>query len=135
MSYIVWSQVFGVGVPAFDAEHQRLVDLINQCHEAHLGGAPAPAVYQVLNALVRYAEEHFSHEQRAMDHHRFPERFQHKLEHDRFLEQVFELNRRLADGETEVGEDILAFLRDWLLNHILRTDRKFAGFFADKSVD
>lgn len=135
MSYLVWSQVFSVGVPVFDAEHQGLIALINRCHEMHLEGAAPAAVYEVLNALVRYAEEHFAHEQGAMERHHYPERLRHGREHDRLLEEVFALNRRLSAGEAEVGEDVLAFLREWLLQHILHADRGYADFFSDKQVD
>jgi hemerythrin-like metal-binding protein len=66
-----------------------------------------------------------------MDRHHYPERLKHKLEHDRLLEQIFQLNQRLAAAEATVTDDVSEFLKDWLLNHILNTDRRYAPFFAD----
>lgn len=132
MAYITWSDLFSVGVPAFDEEHRGLVEVINRFHDA---GADPAAIFEILNALVRYAEEHFVHEQVAMDRCHYPERLKHKLEHDRFLEEIFRLNERLAAGEAMVSDDVGEFLKNWLLNHILNTDRRYAPFFAGHSLD
>lgn len=135
MAYILWSDVFQVGVPAFDAEHAHLVAIINRFHDAWRAGASREIVYEVLNSLVRYAEEHFAHEQAAFETHHYPERLRHRLEHDRLLTEVFELNQRLSRGEATVSDQVMEFLKSWLLEHILRSDRAYAPFLSERTVE
>jgi hemerythrin-like metal-binding protein len=130
--FVTWSQLFSVGVPELDEEHRQLVSLINWFHERQVTGAGRDAIFEVLNELVRYAEYHFAHEERLLEALRFPERLKHKIEHDRFLQEVFRLNGRLAAGDESVSTELMDFLKSWLLNDVLNADKKYERFIADR---
>jgi hemerythrin len=40
MRLMSWTIDLSVGVDSIDAQHQKLVDLLNQMHDARLNGAP-----------------------------------------------------------------------------------------------
>lgn len=134
MPYISWSPLFSVDVPRFDAQHRELLDLTNRFHDALMSGLGAAHAYAALNGLVRYAESHFADEERAMETHRYPERLRHAREHAQLVREVFELNERLQGGSEEAPEEIMEFLRDWLLQHVLQSDRKYGPFFQGRDL-
>ncbi|MHB8763203.1 MAG: bacteriohemerythrin [Deferrisomatales bacterium] len=134
--YVQWSPLFEIGVPALDDQHRQLAERINDLHAAH-GTAADPlgrGVFPILNGLVRYAEEHFRDEERLMASARYPGLARQRREHEAFLGRVFALAERLERGDAELSDDLFAFLRGWLLDHILGEDRKLAGFLGDREA-
>ncbi len=129
--YLQWSPAFDLGVPALDGQHRTLVDRINELHQAT--GGPAEGMFRVLNGLVRYAEEHFREEEARMASVRYPGLPRQRREHEGFLTTVFALAERLARDDPELGEELLGFLKDWLLDHILHEDRTFARFLEERA--
>ena len=51
----------------------------------------------------------------------------------RLLSQVRELEERLA-GQGMSADEVLSFLQDWIVNHILVEDRRYAAFVNEKGV-
>ena len=45
--------------------------------------------------------------------------------HQRMVDKVGEFKDRFARGETDVGPELLEFLKDWLSHHILEDDMAF----------
>jgi len=130
MAYITWSEVFSVGVPELDAQHRRLVELINDFHGAQEAGSGVATLFGVLNGLVACAEQHFAAEERRMEETHYPDLLRHRREHDRLVREIFELHRRYERGQPDTAEDTMAFLRAWLLDHILGCDKQYENPFA-----
>lgn len=103
-------------------------------YAARAGGGGRDEVFTVLNRLVRYAEEHFRTEEALMEAGRYPELGRQRIEHERFLRKVFALAERLERGEAEVGDEVMAFLKAWLLGHILQEDKKLEAFFEGRGL-
>jgi len=133
MPYITWSEIFSVGVPDLDAQHRRLIAIINEFHEAQEAGAGVARLFQVLNALVAYAEQHFAEEERRLEETHYPDLLRHRREHERLVQEIFELNGRYERGEPETAEEVKAFLKSWLLDHILGFDKKYEADLAGAS--
>lgn len=124
-----WNKNFEVGVPLIDAQHQKLVELLNVL-AGHLAyQSDVPTLNNVFNDLAEYAIYHFQAEERIW-HAFFPEdpwETKHKEDHRRFLATV----NRIMGGKTsrpldQLIEEILTFLTQWLAFHILDTDMRMA---------
>jgi hemerythrin-like metal-binding protein len=132
--YFQWSSAFNIGVPRIDRQHQRLAELLNEFHGSCSLPGPDCAVYPVLNALVRYAEEHFRGEEALMEETRYPESLRQKREHEKFAFAIFAFNERLQARGAEVAEEALSFVKNWLLDHILQMDRKMGDYLRDRGI-
>ena len=122
-----WSDRLAVGEPSIDEQHRRLIDLFNQFHGAlHTEGGKA-AVASVLDALVDYTKFHFAHEAGLMKKSGYPDSPDHLAKHDDLIGQAVAYKVRFDTGEA-VGAELTHFFREWLVNHILKTDRKLAAF-------
>lgn len=134
MTLLSWREDYEVGVSLIDTEHHYLFDLINEFHDKHASGNTRNEILRVLNRLVAYAEEHFQHEEALMEKIGYP-RLDHQHEqHDKLFSSIFELNERLSASPAEVDSKTMRFLKNWLLDHILKDDMDIGDFLRRKLI-
>jgi hemerythrin-like metal-binding protein len=130
VSLVHWSDAMSVGNQHIDEQHMILIDTINQLATAESQN-DRPLLAMIIDELVSYASFHFFFEERMMADADYPELERHRNIHQGFsrwitnVREEFTLHRR-----SQVGERILAFLRDWLRNHILAEDRLYVPYIA-----
>lgn len=135
MALIDWDRArYTVQVKQFDDEHQELVHLINDLHSAMKSGKSRDLLGHTLNKLVEYTKTHFANEEAALARIGYPELSSHRKEHGEFIKHVAEFQREFAAGETTVTVDVMEFLRSWLVDHILKSDRNYGSSFAAKNI-
>lgn len=128
-----WSPRLMVGEASIDSQHQRLVALFNELSETLHGTAPQARIEQVLSALLEYTQFHFAHEANLMKKSGYPGQKAHLAMHDDLVNMALDYKRRFEAGEA-IGVDLIHFVRDWLTNHILKTDKDLANFINQKSA-
>ena len=134
MEFITWTESLSVGVNAFDAEHRQLIDLINKLnHSLSIGAAPR-SMGIILDSLASYTAIHFSHEEEYMALYDYPLREAHHAEHEELKNQVAEFKERLVSGKGSFSLELMIFLRDWLTNHIMKSDMQYRDFFRVKGL-
>jgi hemerythrin-like metal-binding protein len=123
MALVRWSTRFEVGVPFIDADHRVLVDLLNRMHDASCADGDLTDIGGILSALVDYTRYHFAREERAQAAANYPDIKEHRLQHARLTGEAKRLFAafRADPAAVEVG-DIVDFLSDWLMDHILLHD-------------
>jgi len=134
MALIDWNDDLSVNIKEVDQEHKKLINLINSLHSAMGSGQGKKAMGPVLAGLVDYTKTHFAFEEQLMRKNRYPGYLNHKSLHDSLTEQVVELNNKYQEGKTLVTVEVLAFLKDWLTNHIKTVDKKYGPYLNAKGV-
>ncbi len=129
MEFLTWRDSYTIGEENIDAQHQRLVALINALHEKIEELQPQAVVDKALIYLIKYAEEHFRDEEHFMKKIGYPEYETHKKEHERLVIEVFEFKDRYSKGLVS-HKDMLIFLRNWLIDHVLGTDTKIRSYIG-----
>jgi|YNPBryulayer2012_1023412.scaffolds.fasta_scaffold27802_2 hemerythrin-like metal-binding protein len=125
MPFISWQTDYQIGVAEIDEQHQRLVEMVNSLHEAMKSGSGKSLVPKVLNELVEYTVTHFNTEERLMQETRYPHYLQHKRQHDELTQQVVQMKSVIDSGKPVNTIEIVNFLKGWLINHILGSDKQF----------
>ncbi|MBI3391927.1 MAG: bacteriohemerythrin [Nitrospirae bacterium] len=134
MALMVWDNGFSVNVKEIDAQHQKLIALINDLHDAMKTGKAKDVLGKVLSDLTDYTVYHFGVEEKLFQTHGYPEAVQHKREHDALTKQVLDIKEKFKEGKAGVTVETMAFLKDWLTNHIKKTDKKYTPFLNGKGV-
>jgi hemerythrin len=137
MALFEWSDDLLVGVLEIDDQHQRLVELINMLHDTAINpdqDSDKRIMKEIIEELFDYTEAHFSIEQYLMGLHAYPESSAHIAEHGKFIENIRQFERDFKENRTNVREDTLAFLKDWLYNHIMKVDKAFGQYLNAKGV-
>ncbi len=60
-----------------------------------------------------------------MGQHKYEDSPTHKNEHKKFVDTVGDFKKKFDSGNAVISVEIMNFLRDWLTNHIMKTDKKF----------
>lgn len=134
MSFFVWDERYQLGVQQIDDEHARLVMLLNQLHDAMATGQAKSMLGLLFTELIDYTKVHFSHEALLMKVYDYPEVAAHASEHAQLARKVLDLQRRFEEGSATVTLQTAEFLRSWLSQHIMQTDRDLADHLREKGV-
>ena len=132
MAFMDWDPGLSVGFEEIDNDHMKLIEILNALSDAITETQEDAAIGQVLDDLLSYTMWHFRHEERLMQTHGYPEFLEHKTQHGDLAEQATGLQKRFQDGDRDVAAEALPFLKAWLGNHILGTDKKLGAFLSEK---
>lgn len=131
MALIEWSPELEVGVPVVDEQHRGLVVLINRLHEINVGERPLAEMDGIFTELVAYTKTHFSTEEALMRRYGFARSAEHQAEHRKFVKVLSEFRAKYEGGQSAVSVVVLNFLRGWLGNHILESDKQLVRALTD----
>ena len=98
MAVIAWGPMLETGHAVIDGQHRRLVDLVNELHDAMRARATADVIGGVIKELTRYTEYHFSTEEKLMASYGYSATTEHVAEHQAFVEKVGEFARKYDEA-------------------------------------
>ena len=58
----------------------------------------------------------------------------HKIVHDKLTKQVIEQQQDIKNGKALITMEVMSFLKNWLIDHIQNTDKKYSAFLISKGV-
>jgi hemerythrin-like metal-binding protein len=127
LGFAQWEISLSVGDSNLDADHQQLINLINQLVTVSALGS-RNAVEYVLDDLLRYTTGHFQREELHMAAMAYPRLAQHQKMHRKMTERVRQVRWQYQNGLLDnLCEETLTFLMDWLVHHIKDEDKKYAA--------
>ncbi len=119
------------GIEMIDKEHERLFEIAEETYQLSRNEFipdKYDRIHNLLEQLTDYTLMHFEHEEAYMQEIGYKRIFTQKIQHDDFRKKLTELtdSERLEGSQEEqdkVVDEILQFLTDWLVNHILNNDK------------
>jgi hemerythrin-like metal-binding protein len=132
MAFLQWSPNLSVGIDFMDADHQKLMELLTELHDLVGAGQIQTAAIEKLDELIDFTQQHFRLEERLMEESDYDGFEQHRQLHEVLLQEVAELRQHLTVGEKNAGPEIMDFLKDWLIRHILESDKHLGGFLEER---
>jgi hemerythrin-like metal-binding protein len=122
-----WDDRLSLGVEAIDSQHKMLLGYCNDLVAALRRGEGAKALSATMTRLREYTVQHFADEEAYMQRIGYPELGPHRAAHAGMVQRVKEYQRRLYQHEEVAPAEVRAFLKDWLITHILGEDLKIAA--------
>ncbi|QJB55022.1 bacteriohemerythrin [Pseudodesulfovibrio sp. zrk46] len=129
-----WTDELSTNIREIDEQHIRLINLINALQKAMVSGKGKEAVAQVLEELKDYTVFHFAHEETLFEEYDYPETEGHVQAHKMFVEKVVEFEQKILSGKASVTMEVLDFLKDWLVKHIMGVDHRYSPYFNKKGL-
>lgn len=130
--FVEWKDSLSVGVKTIDDDHKKLLGMINQLQTAAHYHTDEELVESTLNDLVDYTMYHFEREERLMQEHNYPGFEDHKKQHQAMVAQVSKFIDEYRVDKTRTIDQVIMFLKTWLLNHINGSDQEYAPYLQDK---
>jgi len=136
-SPIVWKDEFATGVTEIDEQHMILVHTLNEASNKLAQESSLETLENITQDLLSYALYHFETEEELMQEYGYDEEdevnaHRHFDQHRAFSEKVVSVREGLKSASPVSPEDLLDFLNNWLINHILNTDKKLGAFIVAK---
>jgi len=131
---ITWDELYSVKVEEIDEQHKKIVNYINELHAAMKKGQGKDIIGEIIENLVDYSIVHFSTEEKYFDLYNYDEAAPHKLEHKRFIETVGKFQKDYQEGDSLLPIEVMDFLEDWLVTHMLDTDKKYSNCFNSNGL-
>ena len=119
-----WADTMATGIAEVDEQHRRLLDIFNRIVLAQTQDVSREAVTALLNELVEYTRYHFREEERLMRRWRVSatHRSLHLRAHGSFRRFLRQAQACVGEHLPEVIVELMAFLAQWLLHHIMQVD-------------
>ncbi len=130
-SQFKWKNDFSVGIKELDDQHKSFFDILNRLGEVAGGNKGMEVVGPVLRELIEYSRHHFTEEENWLKVIGYPGLQYQEQQHEFFISQVADLQGRYSKGDANIPLSTVEFLRDWLLSHILESDKKYGTFMLE----
>jgi hemerythrin len=134
MALLTWNNAYSVKIKEIDLQHQKLIEMVNELHDFMKQGKGKEAVGKILKELASYTVYHFQTEEKMFAKHLYPETNIHTQQHKDLLDEVTKLISDYEKGDGILPMDLLDFLKDWLVNHIGCSDKKYTLFFTSRGI-
>ncbi|MGZ8159114.1 MAG: bacteriohemerythrin [Methylobacter sp.] len=126
---IIWNDTLVTGISTIDEQHQILINLFNEANTKLASNNNTEFLEQITRDMLSYALYHFETEEGLMQEYGYIEEADnHIRQHRDFSAKVVEIRNNIKAGILISREDLLSFLNNWLINHILSTDKELAAF-------
>lgn len=126
----IWKENYETGVEVFDDQHKKLFDIANRLYkllEEDVYVDKYNKILEIIEELKNYTVYHFKEEEEYMYKIGYKKFFSHKVQHDDFINQFSKINlERIDKGQDSYIRETLEFIYNWIVNHILKTDKEYA---------
>lgn len=123
-----WSEKYQLKIYSIDNQHLQLFQIMNYLHESIASEKGMSEINQLVTELLKYTINHLQFEEGLLAEYAYPELINHKNEHASFTEKIVKYDIELKMNGKIDAVELLAFMIDWLQNHILETDFKYKDF-------
>jgi hemerythrin len=128
-----WKQNYAVHSRDMDTQHQKLFELAESLFVAMHRGSGRDVLNRTLDELVSYTQKHFSSEEKLMGDFGYPELASHREQHQALTRQVLDFQRSFQAGRTTITVQLLSFLKNWLEQHIIKSDMLYGEYLKSHS--
>lgn len=134
MPFIQWNSSFSVGSPVLDADHRKLIEILNQIYDAWQEHSSTVELGRLFDELMDYTDGHFSREESKLAARDYADLARHHAAHERLRELVLAFRSRHLAGQQadKLTEEMAKFLKSWLLDHILEEDMRYSSLFTGR---
>lgn len=118
---------YEIGIKEIDQQHARLFEIIHELEQLLKNTMIIDKydyIVKILNELKEYAKLHFTEEEAYMESISYKRLFTQKVEHQYFMDKLNSIEiRNLDDEQIAIMLEMMNFLYDWLVGHILEKDK------------
>lgn len=133
MLHIEWRDEYRIDGGTIDDEHRTLLDMANRAFDLLDPHTELTKLIDLVQALVRYIDTHFSHEEALMMEANYPDLVTHMQRHRKISQQLTAAVRGQKDIE-KFAQYLQHIMLDWVVQHILTEDLKFGRFLEGQNA-
>lgn len=117
---------YKTGIEIIDQQHTVIFEIADEAYHIlkdEYTFDKYDKITKIVERLKEYSFFHFQTEEMYMEKVGHKKRFTQKIEHMKFIDKFNEINlTKIDENQKEYLLDMLKFLNDWLVSHILEKD-------------
>ncbi|MEG6503059.1 MULTISPECIES: bacteriohemerythrin [unclassified Desulfovibrio] len=133
--FVQWTPKLDLHVAMVDRQHRLLVDYINELYTAMAHNRTTEELQAILRKLRDYTATHFADEEKLFTATAYLGAAEHMKIHRKFVAKLDEVEEQLKSGTATVSMDLLTFLKDWLVQHIMGTDPTYLPYLKKEDFE
>jgi len=131
---IPWKEEYNLGIDSIDAQHKQLINIINTLAREIKSGITEQDLDKTIVNMEKYVQEHFLFEEKFFTASLYEKTKEHIAEHHIFLEKTKEFRERALTGDVSLSLEMLGYLEEWFLHHVLVVDKQYVDTFKKFGV-
>lgn len=125
---VTFTDEYLTGIDLIDDEHRKLFRIIGEVHRLIIDDFISDKyddIVFLLEEMKQYTVFHFSDEEKYMESIQYEGLAAQKRAHDAFVSRLESMDlEHIDENQQETLEELMEFLTEWLINHILNSDKK-----------
>ena len=120
-----WNDSYLLGIPMIDNQHKNFFVILDNLETLNQKQEKSE-MHSLINELQNYVIYHFKTEEDLMVKSHSPNIDLHVMEHELFRKKVEEFHHSYYNNNAELLNEMISFMRKWLIIHISGTDAEYA---------
>ena len=126
---IDWDEKFSVKVKELDEQHKNLIFHINELIDVLRSVPSFSRIKTIQDKLLASETEHFATEEKYFIKFDYPQKDKHIATHQKFVADNNRLQELYEHDPEKHLTELIYFLEEWWLDHIMGMDHEYADFF------
>jgi len=129
LKHLEWEAKYSVEVAEIDEQHKAMFATINLLIDA-IGASPTKEkLSEIIARLVQYKRFHFETEENYFKKFNYEGTAEHVKKHHEFNVKLEEVQKKCGDDVLMLAYELIDFLEDWLINHLMTVDQEYKECF------
>jgi hemerythrin len=124
-----WEEKYSVGVEELDNQHKHMFAVINELLDSINSGTTEEHLGNVIESLIKYKIFHFETEEKYFKEFNYEGASDHISKHKEFNDKLMVLKEKNPNYTVEFAFELIDFLEDWLINHLMVVDQQYKECF------
>ena len=134
LNILEWEDRYSVGVVEIDDQHKRMFATINELLDSIKTGTTEEHIGSVIDSLIQYKIFHFATEEKYFKEFNYEGAAFHISKHQEFNKKLSFLKEKYPSPTIEFAYELVDFLEDWLLDHLMVVDQKYVECFKEHGL-
>ena len=121
---------FKTNIQFIDEQHEKLFEIADNAYMLLTDNFTLDKydkIMDIIDELKDYTKFHFDAEEKYMESINYKKLFSQKVSHEAFIKKLNKFNLKDIDENQDATiRELLKFLNDWLIEHILHSDKLIA---------
>jgi hemerythrin-like metal-binding protein len=135
MDKIRWTNEFSSGLNYLDNHRRNYLEIVNELIDIFNSKNCATRLPLVFHRLAFYIEDYFAKKEMAIREAPGLSFSEYKKEHHRFTTAIIVFQDRFSQGETDICQEIIEFMMEWLKNYITRFGTEAPDYMRTKGYE
>lgn len=130
-----WNALYALDIPAIDRQHMQFFRIFDKFNALNHSNLDYEVIKSYIDELEKYTKMHFQTEESLLKMSNYDEFGLHVEQHQIFTKKIDEFKIAYGYGNHLLLEQIITFMRKWLIVHISEVDRKYVDSVKKMLID